>query len=279
MVVSFPGIDLELTVNRVAFNVFGIPIYYYGLIIALGFVAGIIVASFVSKKLGEKSDLALDVALVCTVPAIICARLYYVMFRFEDYNDNLLSVFDIRSGGIAIYGAVIGAAVAALVFCRLRKKSFLKVFDIGSVGLITGQAIGRWGNFFNQEAFGSNTNLPWGMTSQAVKEYLALLRSEGASVYPEVPVHPTFLYESLWCVLTLAVLLFIVFKCYRYSGQVFFAYGALYGLGRMWIEGLRTDSLMFGPFRVSQMVALLSVIVFTVLYFLYMKKTSEIKKT
>jgi len=230
MVVSFPGLDIELIVSRVAFTVFGIPIYYYGLIIAIGFLAGIFFASMVAKKLGEKSDLALDLALICSVPAIICARLYYVIFRFDDYKDNILSIFDIRSGGIAIYGAVIGAVVAAYVFCRIKNINTLKVFDIGSVGLITGQAIGRWGNFFNQEAFGSNTNLPWGMTSDAVKEYLTALKLKGVNVSPDIPVHPTFLYESIWCIITLVVLIFIVYKFYKFNGQVFYAYGALYGL-------------------------------------------------
>jgi len=275
MVVSFPGLDIELIVSRVAFTVFGIPIYFYGLIIAIGFLAGIFFASMVAKKLGEKSDLALDLALICSVPAIICARLYYVIFRFDDYKDNILSIFDIRSGGIAIYGAVIGAVVAAYVFCRIKNINTLKVFDIGSVGLITGQAIGRWGNFFNQEAFGSNTNLPWGMTSDAVKEYLTALKLKGVNVSPDIPVHPTFLYESIWCIITLVVLIFIVYKFYKFNGQVFYAYGALYGLGRLWIEGLRTDSLMIGSVRVSQAVALVSVVVFAALYITYIKKSKR----
>jgi len=275
MVVSFPGLDIELIVSRVAFTVFGIPIYYYGLIIAIGFLAGIFFASMVAKKLGEKSDLALDLALICSVPAIICARLYYVIFRFDDYKDNILSIFDIRSGGIAIYGAVIGAVVAAYVFCRIKNINTLKVFDIGSVGLITGQAIGRWGNFFNQEAFGSNTNLPWGMTSDAVKEYLTALKLKGVNVSPDIPVHPTFLYESIWCIITLVVLIFIVYKFYKFNGQVFYAYGALYGLGRLWIEGLRTDSLMIGSVRVSQAVALVSVVVFAALYITCIKKSKR----
>lgn len=275
MVVSFPGLNIELIVNRVAFTVFGIPIYFYGLIIAIGFLAGIFLASMVAKKLGEKSDLALDLALICSIPAIICARLYYVIFRFDDYKDNILSIFDIRSGGIAIYGAVIGAVVAAYVFCRIKNINTLKVFDIGSVGLITGQAIGRWGNFFNQEAFGSNTNLPWGMTSDAVKEYLTALKLKGVNVSPDIPVHPTFLYESIWCIITLVVLIFIVYKFYKFNGQVFYAYGALYGLGRLWIEGLRTDSLMIGSVRVSQAVALVSVVVFAALYITYIKKNKR----
>lgn len=275
MVVSFPKLGIELIVSRVAFTVFGIPIYFYGLIIAIGFLAGIFLASMVAKKLGEKSDLALDLALICSIPAIICARLYYVIFRFDDYKDNILSIFDIRSGGIAIYGAVIGAVVAAYVFCRIKNINTLKVFDIGSVGLITGQAIGRWGNFFNQEAFGSNTNLPWGMTSDAVKEYLTALKLKGVNVSPDIPVHPTFLYESIWCIITLVVLIFIVYKFYKFNGQVFYAYGALYGLGRLWIEGLRTDSLMIGSVRVSQAVALVSVVVFAALYITYIKKSKR----
>lgn len=281
MNVSFPKMGLDINIDRVAFYLFGnknFPIYWYGIIIALGFVMGLFMGSITAKKIGEKSDIAIDIALWGAPVAIVCARIYYVAFKFEDYKDNLLSVFDLRSGGIAIYGAVIGAVIGVVVFSKIKKKNTLKMFDIGAVGLITGQMIGRWGNFFNQEAFGSNTSLPWGMTSSAVKEYLTEVKLSGINVDPNLPVHPTFLYESLWSLATLALLFVVINRYYKYNGQVFFAYCFLYGLGRFWIEGLRTDSLMWGEFRVSQVLALACVIVFGVLYFyMYFKnKKAEI---
>lgn len=278
MQVSFPGIGIEMTVNRVAFNLFGMPIYWYGVIIAIGLIMGIITASLAAKKLGEKDDIILDIVLVCTPVSVVFARLYYVIFKWDMYKNNLMDIFDIRSGGIAIYGAVIGAVLAAYVYAKAKKKNPLFVFDVGSVGLITGQMIGRWGNFVNQEAFGSNTSLPWGMTSKTVSEYLENLKMSGVNVNPDIPVHPTFLYESIWSLGVLIILFVIVYKHYRYNGQVFFAYASLYGLGRMWIEGLRTDSLMIGMFRVSQLIALASFLVFAFLYLYFCRKNRKITK-
>ncbi len=278
MQVSFPEIGINMTVDRVAFNLFGVPIYWYGIIIAIGLVMGIITASHTAKKLGEKSDITLDLVLVCTPVSVVFARLYYVIFKWDMYKDNLADIFDIRSGGIAIYGAVIGAVLAAYVYSKVKKKNPLFVFDIGSVGLITGQMIGRWGNFVNQEAFGSNTSLPWGMTSDNVSEYLENLKNSGLNVNPDLPVHPTFLYESLWSLGVLAILFTIVYKFYKYNGQVFFAYASLYGLGRFWIEGLRTDSLMIGMFRVSQLIALVSFLMFGFLYLHFCRKNIKKQK-
>ena len=253
---------------------FGMSVYWYGIIIALGFVAGIFLASRAAGKLGENPDVALDLALYCGPVGIICARLYYVMFKFEDYVSDPLEIFNLRNGGLAIYGGIIGAVCAAAVYCKIKKKPLLKMADIGAVGLITGQMIGRWGNFFNQEAFGSNTTLPWGMISEKTTAFLETLKSEGVQVNPLMPVHPTFLYESLWSLMTLLVL-WIIIRNHQFDGQVFFVYGALYGLGRFWIEALRTDSLMFGPFRISQLVALLSVVIFGALYIITKCKKRE----
>ncbi len=273
MHIAFPSLGIEMTIDKIAFTLFSIPIYWYGIIIALGFACGLIVASFVAKKLGEKTDVVLDLALVCAPVAIVCARAYYVIFRWDSYKHNPLSVFDLRSGGIAIYGAIIGAVITAFVFCRVKKKNTLKIFDIGSFGLVVGQMIGRWGNFVNQEAFGTNTTLPWGMTGDRIKEYLTGLSHNGYAVSPDLPVHPTFLYESLWSLLTLVLLFVIIFRYHKYNGQVFFAYTSMYGLGRFWIEGLRTDSLMLGSFRISQIVALICFIIFLTLYFVYLRKS------
>lgn len=274
MQVSFPGIGIDLTIDRVAFEIFSYPIYWYGLIIALGLLMGILVASVVSKKLGETTDIPLDLAIFCGPIAVVFARLYYVIFKLDYYLANPGDIFNFRAGGIAIYGAVIGAVCAAALYAKYKKYSILKVFDIGAVGLITGQMIGRWGNFFNQEAFGDNTELPWGMISENTVSHLRDLQMSGVDVNPQLPVHPTFLYESLWC-LGVLILLFVVIKHYHFNGQVFYAYTSLYGLGRLWIEGLRTDSLMLGPFRISQVVAFLCVVVFGVLYFVNLKKSKS----
>jgi len=275
MQVSFPLLGIEMTIDRVAFTLFSIPIYWYGIIIAIGFAAGIFCASLAAKKLGENSDIVIDLALLCAPVSVVCARLYYVAFQWDNYKNDLISVFDLRSGGIAIYGSIIGAVLAAFVFCKVKKKDVLKMFDIGSFGLVTGQMIGRWGNFVNQEAFGTNTSLPWGMTGDGIKEYLSSLAQEGFSVSPNLPVHPTFLYESLWSLMTLVLLWVMIFKFRRFNGQIFFSYCALYGLGRFWIEGLRTDSLMLGDFRVSQLVALFCFIVFTAIFFVFFTKKSK----
>ncbi len=275
MHLAFPSLNIEMTIDKVAFTLFSIPIYWYGIIIAMGFACGLIVASLVAKKLGEKTDIVLDLALICAPVAIVCARAYYVIFQWDNYKDDFASIFDLRSGGIAIYGAIIGAVITALVFCKVRKKETLKIFDIGAFGLVTGQMIGRWGNFVNQEAFGTNTALPWGMTGDGIKEYLETLFQKGYDVSPQMPVHPTFLYESLWSLLTLVLLFVIILKCYKYSGQAFFAYISMYGLGRFWIEGLRTDSLMLGNFRISQIIALICFIVFSVLYFVFLHKSKD----
>ena len=275
MQVSFPHLGLDFAIDRVAFSLFGMPIYWYGIIIAIGFALGLCTASVAAHKLGEEKDIVLDIALICGPVAVVCARLYYVVFMWQNYRHNLSEIFNLRSGGLAIYGGIIGAVIAAYVFARVKKKKVLKIFDIGSVGLITGQMIGRWGNFFNQEAFGSNTNLPWGMTGNRIKEYLTELSSKGVAVSPEMNVHPTFLYESLWSFGVLICLFVIIYRHYKFNGQVFFAYISLYGLGRLWIEGLRTDSLMIGPLRVSQIVALACFVVGAILYVYYLKNTKQ----
>ncbi len=266
MTVSFPKVNLSFEIDRVAFYFSEAPIYWYGIIIALGLLAGILTAAYAAKRLGDNTDIPIDLAIYCGPVAVICARLYYVIFRLGDYISNPMDIFNLRAGGIAIYGAVIGAVASAAVYSRIKKYPALRVFDIGSVGLITGQMIGRWGNFVNQEAFGHNTKLPWGMISENTKAHLHELKLTGENVNPELPVHPTFLYESLWC-LAVLVLLLILLKKHKFNGQIFYAYAFLYGLGRFWIEGLRTDSLMLGSFRISQLVALGCVTVFAVLYY------------
>ena len=244
--ISFPNLGMEFSINRVAFSVFGIEVYWYGIIIAGGLILALIYAAHESRTVGLNQDHLLNMFLIAVPIAIVCARLYYVIFSWDDFKDDLLHIFDIRGGGIAIYGAVIGAALVVLLYCRWKKVKVGVVLDIMAVGFLIGQAIGRWGNFVNGEAFGTVTALPWAMTIQR------------GSVEVAHFVHPTYLYESLWNAVGVGALL--LYKRFRkFDGEIFLGYIVWYGLGRSWIEGLRTDSLFWGPVRVSQILAILCV--------------------
>lgn len=268
-ILSFPGLGLKFSMSRVAFHLFGRPVYWYGIIIAVGFLAGILYAMKQSKRFGLNQDKMIDVVLGGVIGGIIGARLYYVLFTWDNYKGDLVSVFKIWEGGLAIYGGIIGAFLTGVLICRIRKVKMLPMFDLAAGGLILGQAIGRWGNFVNMEAFGSNTNLPWGMTSPSIVNYLSLHKAAlgelGVSIDPSLPVHPTFFYESVWCLLGF-FMLFRLMKRRRFDGQMTLAYAAWYGLGRFFIEGLRTDSLTLGTIRVSQVVALVCVIASAIIY-------------
>lgn len=257
---SFPGLGIDLTINRVAFSFGGFNIYWYGIIIALAFALGTAYLMWRAKEFRLDPDHISTALLFCTVGSIIGARLYYVIFTWEHYSADPIRIFYIRDGGLGIYGALIGAVLVAYFVCRHYKMSFLRSMDLTSAALLLGQGIGRWGNFFNIEAFGTNTSLPWGMTSPVIQNYLTAnlesLNSAGMGIVPKMPVHPTFLYESIWCILG-AVLLMLFTKRRRYDGQLFLLYLTWYSFGRFFIEGLRTDSLMLGSFRVSQLLAAL----------------------
>lgn len=259
-VISFPGLGLSFDVSRVAFSIGGYNIYWYGITFALGFLVGMWYFHLRARKLGIHPYDGLDVLLWAVVGGVIGARTYFVIFQWDMYKDNLLKVFAFREGGLAIYGGVIGAVLVGWIACRIKKVPFLPVLDGGLTGLLLAQAVGRWGNFFNCEAFGCNTTLPWGMTSNTISRYLFnmadTLAAQGVTVDPTVPVHPTFFYEFLWNLLGFLLLAFVLTPRRKYDGQVSLGYMAWYGLGRFFIEGLRTDSLMLGQFRVSQMLAL-----------------------
>lgn len=250
MTVQFPGLGIELDIDRVAFSIGGISIYWYAIIIMSGFALAVLYAFRRSKYFGIEKDPMFDVVLIGFVCSIIGARLYYVIFSGRSY-DSLLDVINLRDGGLAIYGAVICAFVSGYISCRWRRIRPMAMFDIAGIGFLIGQGIGRWGNFMNQEAFGGATSLPWGMLSENTMK-----------VVPDSPVHPCFLYESLWCLTGLVILHFLSKKWYKFYGQYFLLYLLWYGLGRSWIEGLRTDSLWLVPdvIRVSQMVAVLSLL-------------------
>ena len=275
--VSFPelGWTLPISPEIVSFELFGldITIRWYGLLIAIGFVLAVVYAFRRVNDFGLKTDPMIDVVLVCTVMAFIGARLYYVLFS-EDRNDyfgNPITILQVWNGGLAIYGGVIGAFTTALWMCPLRKVDTLRMFDIAAPGFLIGQAVGRWGNFFNQEAFGGNTTLPWGMTGSWISD-----TSNRLSGYDhDLPVHPTFLYESLWCLLGLLVLHIVSKKAYKFKGQLFSLYIMWYGTGRFFIEMLRTDSLYLGSMRVSCLVAALSVLGGLVLFLLFRSRSRE----
>ena len=245
--ISFPALDLVMNPGR-TISIGPLTIHYYGAIIAFGLILGVLYACRRSKAFGLKEDDLIDGVLWVTPFAILCARAYYVIFRWaEEYADNPISALYIWQGGLAIYGGVIGAVVGILVFCKCRKIKPVVVLDVVSLSFLIGQSIGRWGNFFNREAFGAETDVLWKM---------GLLKNTGEVIY----VHPTFLYESLWNACGLVILHFAS-KRRKFDGQIALGYMAWYGLGRCMIEGLRSDSLYIGPFRVSQLLAGVSCIV------------------
>lgn len=255
-ILRFPGLGWEIPISRVVVSIGSLEIYWYGVIIAVGFGLGLWVYLSHNRSCGIHPDEGLDIILWSMLGAIVGARAYYVAFQWDHYKDNLKEIFNLRGGGLAIYGGIIGALIVAFIVCRSKKLPMLPVADAAFPGVMLGQAIGRWGNFFNMEAFGTNTTLPWGMTSDTISNYLsrhqAALLAQGVVVDPAMPVHPTFLYESLWNLIGVAVLLLWLFPRRSYDGQITLGYTAWYGLGRFFVEGLRTDSLMWGSVRVSQ---------------------------
>lgn len=260
---AFPGLGLEYTLNRVAFSIGPVTIYWYGIIIAAAFLAGISYAIARVKGFGLDGDRVIDVVIVGAIGGIIGARLYYVAFSWEQFKDEPIRIFMTWQGGIAIYGGIIGAFLAGILMCKIRGVRFLPMLDLAVGGMILGQAIGRWGNFVNIEAFGGNTTLPWGMTSPVITNYLQNHLQELSAIHmeidPALPVHPTFLYESLWCLAGFAVIALYTNRR-RFDGELLLIYTAWYGLGRSVIEGLRTDSLLLGTIRISQLLAVLCVL-------------------
>lgn len=265
-IITFPGLGLEFHLNRVAFHVLGRPVYWYGVIIAMGFLLAVGFCMRRSLRFGMTSDDLIDMLLFAVPLAIIGARLYYIVFYYDlfrkaDGSPDWGAMVRITDGGLAIYGGVIMAALTVAVFCKVRRAKVGAYLDVSAFGLLIGQAIGRWGNFMNAEAFGGETTLPWRMGVQIWDEVARRFVSHGE-------VHPTFLYECLWNIVGLVLLIMLAKKWRRYDGQLFTTYVLWYGMGRAWIEGLRSDSLyffglkLFGmPVRTSQMLAVTSVVV------------------
>lgn len=262
MDVSFPhlGIYIKHLVNHI--DIFGFRIAFYGIIIALGMLAGINMACADAKRRGQNPELYLDFAMYAIIFSIIGARTYYVIFEWDMYKNDLLQIFNLRGGGLAIYGGVIAAVITLIVFTKVKKQSFFSMADSGVLGLILGQIIGRWGNFFNAEAFGGYTNSLFALRYRLDIVGTGMLNNDVLSHVVEtdgvkyIQVHPTFLYESCW---NLVLLIFMLWyrKRKKFDGEVFFIYLGGYGLGRMIIEGLRTDSLLLPHtnIAVSQLLA------------------------
>lgn len=256
--IRFPNIGITVETDPVAFHLGSLPIYWYGVIIAVGLVLCTLLALKHAKANKFSEDMVYDV-LLCALPcAIVGARLYYVACEWSYYSQDLSRIFDTRSGGLAVYGGVIGAFLGTYIMCRIRKIPFSTVADYCVVYIPLGQAIGRWGNFFNQEAFGTTTNLPWGMTSDKIASYL---RINCPYLDSTMPVHPTFLYESL-CTLTVFIILLLVRSKSTHKYEVVSMYMVGYGIARFFLEGLRTDSLYIAgtTIRTSQLLSLILVV-------------------
>lgn len=272
--VSFPGFRITLQVKSIAFHLFSWPLHWYGIIIAVGFLTAVIFCSRRADRFGITQDDIVDI-LLCAVPlCILGARLYYIIFyldRFRKADGSLDfgAMIRIWDGGLAIYGAIIAAIIIAAIFCHKRGINFFSLADLGVYGLLIGQMVGRWGNFVNVECYGGPTDLPWRM---GIYEMVN-------GVYQYTEVHPTFLYESLWNLVGLLVLAYVLEKRRKFDGQNFWSYMAWYGLGRAWIEGMRTDSLYIPSteLRVSQVLAVVFFVVSVIVLVVQLRRPHDPK--
>ena len=249
--VKFPGLGWEFVISNVAFKIGNYSVYWYGLIITIGMLLAVIYAWRSAPRYNVNASKLFNCVLVGLITGIIGARLYYCAFQWETYVKDPISILYIHEGGLAIYGGIIGALLGGLIVAKLQKMKFMPILDISMMGFLLGQGIGRWGNFTNQEAFGYETTLPWGMIS------------EGTLAEYANPVHPCFLYESLWCLLGFVLLHFYGKYRQRYPGQIFYMYLVWYGFERMLVEGLRHDSLYLWNtgIRVSQVLSAIIMVI------------------
>ena len=262
-----------------------ITIKFYGVIIAFGFILAALFGGRKAYVWKMSLDSMVDVLIYGIIGAVVGARLYYVIFQWDEYKDNLLSIFKIWEGGLAIYGGIIGGVITAYFVAKKTKLPFFKLLDLIGMALPIGQGIGRWGNYTNQEAFGINTTSLFGMTSDKIVDYINSHQQEfiqnGIEMNPDLPVHPTFLYESVWCLLGFVILYIVCQKFHKFDGQLILGYGIIYGLERTVVEGLRIDSLYIGDtnLRVSQLVSLALVIVCTAITIYKFAKLNKEKKS
>lgn len=259
-IIGFPNLNLEFNINPVAFSIGSKPIYWYGIIIAIGFSLATLYVAKRSKTFGLVEDNIFDMLIYATPLAIICARIYYVAFSFDVYKDDFIGIFKIWEGGIAIYGAVLGGILGIYIYHKVSKVNFLALLDAGASAVILGQAIGRWGNFVNAEAYGAETTSFFMMTFGS-----------------DIGYHPTFLYESIWNIIGFVILYLISKYFYSFKGQIFLSYVTWYGFGRGIIEGLRTDSLWFGAFRVSQVLGFITSLIGAISLIVLYKKSKNIQ--
>lgn len=244
--------------NPIAFSIFGIDIAWYGVLISLAILLGTILGLREAKRVGISEDDLLDFLIIAIPLSIIGARLYYVIFSWDIYKGDILKIIDIRSGGLAIHGGIITAIIVGLVYTRIKRIDFFKLADLAAPSLAIGQAIGRWGNYINQEAHGGPTDLPWGIIVDGVR------------------VHPTFLYESLWNIGLFIFLVYFRKNRQKNTGEVFGLYLFGYSLVRVFIEGLRTDSLMMGSFRIAQIVSVIGMLIGLAIFYIRRSKKSKI---
>ncbi|MBO4399330.1 MAG: prolipoprotein diacylglyceryl transferase [Lachnospiraceae bacterium] len=307
--INFPNLGIYLKNVRDGISVFGFRIAFYGIFIGLGMILGYLVTEWTAKRTGQDPEKYLDFTIVAIIISVICARIYYVLFNWSAFSDRPLSVFNLRTGGLAIYGGVIGGVTTAIIFARLRKMHVGLFLDTAIVGLLTGQVVGRWGNFFNRECFGTYTNGLFAMQVD-VKDAASYFNPASSLDYvnnlfagkPDalanvmeirnhaivteaatyIQVHPTFLYESLWNLVLLMLLLFYT-KYRRFRGEICLLYLIGYGVGRFWIEGLRTDQLFLWNTGIpvsqalSAVFAIFGVILYGILFFRTRKKPAEAK--
>ncbi len=264
--IAFPKLGIIFDADPTAFTIFGFEIQWYGLVITLGMILAIIYCFPQMKRYGIDPDRAIDAVIGGIVGGIVGARLYYVALEWDSYKDNIASIFNLRLGGLAIYGGIIGAFLVGGIVAKLRKVRLLPLLDIVGQGFLIGQCLGRWGNFFNQEAFGKNTDSIFGMTGGRIQSWISssyintnCYNNLQVDLNPDLPVHPCFLYESIWCLIGFIILAITARKMRKFDGQIFLMYIAWYGLGRAFIEGLRTDSLVIGNVRISQALAIVCV--------------------
>ena len=283
--IDFPNLGIHLKNVGKTITVFHFDIAYYGIIIGLGILAGLLMAMYVAKKTKQDPETYIDLAIYAVIIGIIGARAYYVIFSWDMYKHDLLSIFNIRQGGLAIYGGVIAAVITVLVFAKKRHLAAGLLLDTACHGLVLGQAIGRWGNFFNREAFGKYTNSLFAMrlpldavrigdVTQQMRDELVMVDGVGC-----IQVHPTFLYESVWCLLVLAFL-FWYRRRQKFQGEIFLVYLAGYGFGRFWIEGLRTDQLLLPVvgLPVSRVLALILFVAAIAIIIIQRKRVKKSQK-
>ena len=282
---SFVHLGITIQHMRNSISIFGFRVAFYGIIIGLGMLAGMWIAMRDAKRRGQDPDLYLDFALYAIIFSIIGARLYYVIFDWQLYRDDPIQILNLRAGGLAIYGGVIGAVLTLIVYTRVKKQSFLSMADTGVLGLITGQMIGRWGNFFNCEAFGGYTDnlLAMRIKASIVNPSMISLELWDKRIVENgveyIQVHPTFFYESVW---NLGVLLFLLWfrRRKKFTGEMMWLYFLGYGLGRVWIEGLRTDQLKLPGtgIAVSQLLSAVLVLVSAAVIFWQRRRMSQYEK-